>query len=127
MRKFLPAAYPPWFYASNVPWCIAGVIGIAEQWRWIQLVLLGIMYSSYLICMISFFKRQRKEEEIIQQLLSRTDLDTLEIENGIIGTVKYTKTSTPPSSNHDITKNEQASSTHQLKKQSQKRGINNEN
>lgn len=88
--------YPPWLLFGQAPYTIFTIMGVVQNWSWKQFLILGGLYFPYLLFIISWFIRQRKQERIIQKLLDKDDVDNLEITNNpIVGDIRY---STRPSS-----------------------------
>lgn len=95
--KSLSKPYPPWMFVGHTPYLILVITGIIQSWGWKQFLILGGFYLPYALCIISWFARQRKQEKLLQKLLEREDIDTLEIENNpIIGSLKFSTRSSLP-------------------------------
>lgn len=90
----LTSPRPPWLFLGHTPYLLFSFIGIIQSWGWKHFLTLGVFYLPYLLCIISWFIRQRKQEKILSQLLKREDIEDMEIENNpILGNVRFSSKS----------------------------------
>ena len=84
--------FPPWLFAGNILSTIGLIFGAVKQWNIEYFLVLGLLYLPILICTISFFIRQRKQENLLKHLLEDDIFDSLELNNNpILGDLKGSK------------------------------------
>ena len=84
--------FPPWLFAGNILYTIALIFGAVKQWTIEYFLVLGLLYLPILICTISFFIRQRKQEKLLDDFLKNNLFDSLELNNNpILGDLKGSK------------------------------------
>lgn len=125
--------YPPWrLIAGQVPYDILIIIDQIQHWDsqqpWNlqQHLIFFILFIPYLIMVLSWFIRQRKEERIMESLLTDLDINTLKALKTFLGDLELeTKDSKHSHSQNKTSTSKKASSTG--KKANKKRGKKNEN
>lgn len=119
--------YPPWrLVVGQVPYDIVFVIGQIHRWDLEQYLIFFFFFLPYLLMVISWFIRQRKQEKIVNSLLKDLNIDTLEALETFLGDLKIsTKDSKRSPSKRKTSMSKKASSTG--KKANKKRGKKHEN
>lgn len=84
--------FPPWILAGNILPTIGLIFGTIKQWKIEHFLLLALLYLPILICTISLFIRQRKQENLLKYLLENCAFDSLKLNNNpILGDLKGSK------------------------------------